>query len=276
MKKTTLGRIAAMCLLTALRAVAQDPLSLMHGDESNSASGLHSGNQIKASFYNDGLVGKRYVAVTDIGGEWPINSGHVYINQQVMFVGAEVKNEEGSTIHIVSEGNGCTAGNSNNADSGDSGPNGEWYSMTPLPGFHNPQPPAEKSDKPRIAMSHWDWSWPASWPDKTEDAGDPGWPGSWNGYFGKGVLNADQESMYYMDDYNNREFSYYPDSMDVNRRGLGLRALVRGFQWSNGHPVPPLRCEEHRHQGPDQDEFRHHVGADHGQHRDRRRERGVG
>jgi hypothetical protein len=233
MKKTTLGRIAAMCLLTALRAVAQDPLSLMHGDESNSASGLHSGNQIKASFYNDGLVGKRYVAVTDIGGEWPINSGHVYINQQVMFVGAEVKNEEGSTIHIVSEGNGCTAGNSNNADSGDSGPNGEWYSMTPLPGFHNPQPPAEKSDKPRIAMSHWDWSWPASWPDKTEDAGDPGWPGSWNGYFGKGVLNADQESMYYMDDYNNREFSYYPDSMDVNRRGLGLRALVRGFQWSN-------------------------------------------
>ncbi len=233
MKKTTIGWIAALFLGVAVRAVAQDSMARLHGDEDNSVSGLHSGNQIKASFYNDGLVGKRYVAVTDIGGEWPINSGHVYINQQVMFVGAEVKNEEGSTIHILSEGNGCTAGNSNNADSGDSGPNGEWYSMTPLPGFHNPQPPPEKSAKPRIAMSHWDWSWPSSWPDKTEDALDPGWPGAWNGYFGKGVMNADQESMYYMDDYNNREFSYYPDSTDLQRRGLGLRAQVRGFQWSN-------------------------------------------
>jgi hypothetical protein len=233
MKKSTLGRIAVLCLWAAFGAVAQDALTRLHGDENYSVSGLHSGNQIKASFYNDGLVGKRYVAVTDIGGEWPINSGHVYINQQIMFVGAEVKTEDGNTVHIVSEGNGCTAGNSNNADSGDSGPNGEWYSMAPLPGFHNDQPPAEKSDKPRIAMSHWDWSWPSSWPDKVEDALDPGWPGSWNGYFGKGVLNADQESMYYMDDYNNREFAYYPDTTDANRRGLGLRGLVRGFQWSN-------------------------------------------
>src|SRR4030042_5871439 len=104
----------------------------LHGDENNSYSGLHSGNQIKASFYNDGLVGKRYINVEDIGGEWPINSGHVYINQLIMFVQAEVKDIYGNVIQITSEGNGCTAGNANHADSGDSGPNGEWYSMAPL------------------------------------------------------------------------------------------------------------------------------------------------
>lgn len=211
----------------------QTPMDALHGDQNYSYSGLHSGNQIRANFYNDGLVGRRYVNTTDIGGEWPINSGHRYINQQIVFVGAEVKDENGEIKHIVSEGNGCTAGNSNNADSGDSGPNGEWYSFAPLPGFANDSPPADKSDKPRIAMSHWDWSWPETWPDKFEDKVDPGWPGSWNGYFGKNVLNADQESYYVMDDYNNREFAFYPDSTNRNRRGLGLRVTVRGFQWSN-------------------------------------------
>ncbi len=82
-------------------------------------------------------------------------------------------------------------------------------------------------------MSHWKWSWPSFWPDKFDDAVDPGWANAWNGYFGKNVLNADQESYYVIDDYNNREFNFYPDSTDSLRRGLGLRVTVRGFQWSN-------------------------------------------
>jgi len=219
--------------LFLLAGVLSAQVDQLHGDENYSYSGLHSGNQIKASFYNDGLVGKRYINVEDIGGEWPINSGHVYINQLIMFVQAEVKDIYGNVIQITSEGNGCTAGNSNNADSGDSGPNGEWYSMAPIPGFANPAPPSGLSSQPRIAMSHWDWSWPEIWPDKTDDAVNPGWPGSWNGYFGKDIMNADQESYYLCDDYNNREFAFYPDSTDSLRRGLGLRATVRGFQWSN-------------------------------------------
>jgi hypothetical protein len=223
-----------LCLLTGIwTGRAQTPMDQLHGNENYSYSGLHSGNQIRCNFYNDGMVGRRYVNPDDIGGEWPINSGHDYMNQMIMFVGAEVQDENGEIKHIISEGNGCTTGNSNNADSGDSGPNGEWYSMCPLPGFANDTPPADLSDDPRIAMSHWNWSWPATWPDKFEDIVDPGWAGSWNGYFGKNVQNADQESYYVMDDYNNREFAFYPDSTDRERRGLGLRGTVRGFQWSN-------------------------------------------
>ena len=36
----------------------------------------HSGNKIRTTFYNYGLVGRWSNEPEDIGGEWPINSGH--------------------------------------------------------------------------------------------------------------------------------------------------------------------------------------------------------
>jgi len=40
--------------------------------------GVHSGNRIRTTFFNYGLVG-RISPAEDYGGEWPINSGHEYI-----------------------------------------------------------------------------------------------------------------------------------------------------------------------------------------------------
>jgi hypothetical protein len=207
-------------------ASAQTPVSKLHGDERYSYKGLHSGNMIRTTFHNDGQVGAGRNDPEAIGGEWPINSGRDYLAKMSMFVGAEVKDINAELKHIVSEANGTATGDPTSATSGDCGPNGEWWSFCPLPGFAN-------DDSQRIAMSHWKWSWPGAWPDKFDDTVDPGWPGSWNGYFGKNILNADQESYYVMDDYNNREFAFYPDSTDSLRRGLGIRVTVRGFQWSN-------------------------------------------
>ncbi len=88
-------------------------------------------------------------------------------------------------------------------------------------------------------------SWPLFWPDKMGDAEDPGWPASWNGYFGKNVKNADQESYFVMDDNNDREYNYRslgdptsglvmrPDSINDLRFGVGLTVTVRGLQWSH-------------------------------------------
>ncbi|KPL13048.1 MAG: hypothetical protein AMS26_15620, partial [Bacteroides sp. SM23_62] len=195
----------------------------LHGDERYSYEGVHSGNQIRVSFYNDGMIGQRQSNPNDFMGEWPINSGHVYIHQIIPFIGSEVKDIDNQFQIIVSE---CHGYNLGDAAAGDLSPLGEWWTMAPLPGFAN-------EERQRIAMSQWAWSWPESWPDKYDDTVDPGWPGSWNGYFGKNVLNADQESYYVMDDYNNREFAFYPDSTDSLRRGLGIRGTCRGFQWSN-------------------------------------------
>ena len=96
----------------------------------------------------------------------------------------------------------------------------------PLPGFFDP---AQGSP----AMSDLLESWPSDWPDRREGQDDPGWPGSWNGYFGRDVFQADQESYFVMDDNYNVEFDYIPDNTDPYRHGLGLQVSVRGLQWAD-------------------------------------------
>jgi hypothetical protein len=232
--------VMIVALFCASGLVAQVTIDQLHGDQTWSMPGLHSGNQIRTCFYNDGMVGDRQS--DELGLEWPINSGYEYLSKSATMIAGEVEVIDDSTggikrIVINSEGNGSSPGSLGNASSGDVDPNtGDWWTMAPLPYFANqfPEPDANGNERKRqVAMSHWPWSWPSTWPDKFDDTIDPGWAGSWNGYFGKNVLNADQESYYVMDDYQNREWPFYPDSTDLSRRGLGIRATIRQFQWSN-------------------------------------------
>jgi len=84
----------------------------------------------------------------------------------------------------------------------------------------------------------WPWVWPDQ-PDWIDPAGIP----YWNGYFGRGVMAADQESYFIMDDSKDFEFNYYqqgdgpvvflPDSMNPEKFGVGLKVTVRGLQWAH-------------------------------------------
>lgn len=212
-----------------------------HGDSKEVRSGLHSGNRIKTSFYNSGFFGRKTDHPEDFGGEWPKNSGHIYLGDACTVVGTKIDTigANGHPIFITPDGplKGTGA-----ARRGEIGPNGEWLTWMPLPGYAS-------SDQRSVAMTdlnaseEFKASWPAFWPDKLGDSVDPGWRNddedgdpqraSWNGYFGKDVFNADQESFYVMDDYLAAEYAFYPDSTDTTRRGLGLKSTVRGFQWSN-------------------------------------------
>ena len=212
-----------------------------HGDVSEVRSGLHSGNQIKTTFYNTGFFGRKVDNPNDFGGEWPKNSGHVYVGDACTIVGTIIDSlgANGQPIIITPDGPLKGIGSPRR---GEIGPNGEWFTWMPLPGYANP-------DSQDVAMTdlnaspEFKASWPSFWPDKMDDMVDPGWrnddedgdpdKAAWNGYFGKNVFNADQESFYVMDDYNDAEYPFYPDSTDTTRRGLGLKAVVRGFQWSN-------------------------------------------
>lgn len=208
----------------------------LYGDQTYSTYGVHSGNQLRTFFWNDGQIGRRknLSSIPQVGGEWPINSGRVTLAKIATWFGSEVRCTDGVVRHIVSESNGTWTGDPNQGSSGDANiDTGEWWTMTPLPGFYNTNPPQEETDLPWVAMSHKEWSWPALWPDKIVDPVDPGWSGSWNGYFGKNLFNADQESFYVMDDWHNKEFPFYPDANDSTRRGLGFRVTVRGLQWSH-------------------------------------------
>ena len=72
---------------------------------------------------------------------------------------------------------------------------------------------------------------PDSWPDSwyNDNLKEYVWPGALQ----QGASNADKEALYFMNDYANREFQYYPFPSDSTKRGLGLEVEVRLYQWAN-------------------------------------------
>jgi hypothetical protein len=218
-KSAGIGILITLLLLPVSSIHAQ--MDELHGDYDARAKNIHSGNRIRTTFYNDGMWGRR--TDSDYGLDWPKNNIETarYMAGTSQIVVTEVIDLEGQKIHIASE----TDVGISSPSQGDRSPTGEWWTFLPMPGFHNPR-------ESLIAMSDDPDTWPGFWPDKWT-AADKGWQGSWNGYFGKNKLNADQESYFVYDDYNNAEFNFFPDSTDLNRRGVGIRVTTRGFQWSN-------------------------------------------
>lgn len=129
------------------------------------------------------------------------------------------------------------------------GPNGELWGWLPLDGFHNTRRlnPVTGDLEPTPALSDDIASWPEFWPDRLGNPDDPGWAGQWNGFFGRGVFNADLESYYVMDDFSDKEYQldpvskqplsqygvYYASPSDSTIGGFGLQTAVRIFQWAN-------------------------------------------
>ena len=70
-------------------------------------------------------------------------------------------------------------------------------------------------------------SWPDDWYNETLERY------LWPGALQQGASNADKETLYFMNDYSNSEFSYWPSPSDSTRRGLGLEVEVRLYQWAN-------------------------------------------
>ena len=120
----------------------------------------------------------------------------------------------------------------------------EW-GFYPVFGYFN-----ETGEYP--ALSNIANSWPiGGWPSTGFETK---WPGEWNGRFGRGVIYADQECFYVVNDAQDQEnlgaednIKYFPRpghyvgdlKPDVTIQagvpwgGLGLRVAVRGFQWNN-------------------------------------------
>jgi hypothetical protein len=190
--------------------------------------GTHDAASIRTMFYNYGMVGD-YPA--DPGNvdlsvfhsvEVPKGTGMDYSDGITPFVLAKVKQRDGTYAYIMETGYRERQATSPLRN--------RIMRFEPRPGFFQADPAINKGRSP--AMSNDPRTWPASWPDKASDPTDPGWAGSWDGYFGKRPA-ADQESYSVMDDNYYEAWDFYPDSRDSTRRGLGLRIEVRGFQWSN-------------------------------------------
>ena len=177
-------------------------------------------NVVRTTVFNFGQTGRTSGdAPNEIPYEWPRNTRRHYIALTGLFAGAEVVGESGQREYIVDVPNYRT---------NDANPNEAW-TWAPIAGYVNPA-----DEDLGIARSDRPETWPAFWPDKLESPTDPGWPGSWSGLFGKNVFNADLEVYYKMgdDEYARRTNTYYPDSTDRSRRGLGLIVDTRVLAWS--------------------------------------------
>ncbi len=198
------------------------------GDEDYVRQGTHDANRIRTLYYNYGMVGD-YQTNPDYtifhSMEWPKGSLENYSDGVTPFVLAKLQqfiNGQFQDFYIMETGY---------RERQETNPNtGRVQRYNPRPGFLQLDPTINKGRSP--AVSYDPRTWPDFWPDKVNDPDDPGWRGSWNGYFGK-QPNADQESFCVYDDDYYSKWNFYPDFRDSTRRGMALRVEQRGFQWSN-------------------------------------------
>ncbi len=232
-------------LLAAPSANAQTPFPVtppeFRGRIDAERQGGHDANRIRTVFYNYGMVGD-FQTNPDLSVfhsvEVPRGVGLNYSDGITPYVLARVTQANGTQAYVM-----LTGFRERQATSPLSG---RTMRFEPRPGYAENNPAINEGRS--VAISNDFRTWPGAanaagmldpamdpsecWYDKRDDPDDPGWCGSWNGFFGKRP-NADQESFFVMDDNYYDAFGFFPDSRDRTRRGLGLRVEVRGFQWSN-------------------------------------------
>ncbi len=229
---------------------AQNISSDLRGDETLIARGVMDGNLIETNFRNHGELARW----NDLPwGIWPRGIGGRHIDGVGIMVAGQVPGERMKWLEFFPDASEDTTLNPVILTYRDFGkrlsPDGSLWGWTPLPGFMNVNrlDPITGQRTPTPALSDDPNSWPSFWPDRLNNPDDPGWPGNWNGFFGRGVFNADLESFYVMDDFTDMEYAldpetqrpnseygvYYASSEDSTIGGMGLQAQVRLFQWAN-------------------------------------------
>jgi len=185
------------------------------GNHNFTKKGFMDGNLVSTVYYNFGEIAD-WLNEPSRSGVWPKGTNHTYVDGIAIIVQAETKDPQGKIIHPL-ETNYYEYTRHDVAT-------GVTYGWWPLPGYFNPfqSSPAQSNDPN---------TWPLHWPDRPSD-----WDGVWNGFFGKGVQNADLESYFVFDDHEDREYilknNFRPDADDPERGGLAMQVHARGFQWS--------------------------------------------
>ena len=187
-------------------------------------------NLVHTVFTNGGVIGHP----VDKGprGAW-LNDNNGYLGDVAPFVGCEIPYRvSADSIEYFHSVTYCLADHRPNRQDGIE--YGKFWGFEPKAGYFN-----ESKSGPAVALFTDPTTWPGQWPDRMNDAVDPGWPGQWNGYFGKGISNATEETYFAMDDQYDTEFNslaysryeFHPDSTNLSRNGMGLEMKVRALQW---------------------------------------------
>lgn len=219
LKSIILFSILSTLTFAQLGQVDQHIPSKERGDPRFRAQAQMEGNRVRTTIFNfafTGRTGGEFPIDVQTPYEWPKNTGEVYLALTGLILGGEVIDNNGEIQHIIDVPSYRTS------------PSGKSWNLEPIPGYSSPV-----DGKNTIANSLDPDTWPSSWPDKSGDLNDPGWKGSWNGYFGKNIFNADQELFAKAsDDRYDRYTNYFPDTTDLTRRGLGIIVDQRTLAWT--------------------------------------------
>ena len=180
MKRSTIifGTIVLLHFLSVSPLIADNA----KGDVKYTQWGKMDGNAVRTLYSNHAEVANW---PEQPSGEWPKGTGHSYVDGVATIISASTVDTLGNIIHPMS---------TNYREFIDLDPNtGEPWGWAPLPGYSNP-------NQPFPARSDDEHTWPYTWPDRPE------WEGYWNGYFGKGIKNADLETYFVCDDTPDSEW----------------------------------------------------------------------
>ena len=194
----------------------------LHGDYREYRKGVHSGNKFRTTFYNDGYFGAKNQP-PDYGGEWPINSGRLYMWDADLFVCSEVMDTDGEVKHIHS----TVLSNELNWSIGDRSPSGEPWTFLPLPGFANPDTTLARHEQVEEFMALF-LAGQGRGCSRSRMGRDRGT-----------AISARTSSTRTRKATSCRTITPTRNSSSTrtapirSRRGLGIRMYTRGFQWSN-------------------------------------------
>jgi hypothetical protein len=205
--------LCSLVIFQDVNLIAQTPSSL-RGHRLYRRRGLMNGNLVHTLFWNYCEVGDY---PDEPSGCWPSPDRH-YLDDITLIVSVEAENADGVTIHPME---------TQYREFVDKSPEDVPWGFEPRPNWFNMDEGANNSP----AMSNNSDTWPDYWLDKPLT-----WMGYWNGYFGKGIFNADLETVFVFDDDADKEpnltMNFYCDDRDSTRGGVGLVVKARGFQWS--------------------------------------------
>ncbi|MFZ0390708.1 MAG: hypothetical protein WAN36_09655, partial [Calditrichia bacterium] len=214
--------------ISALPLFAQRTPDPNVGDPSLRRQGTMDGNLVRTIFINWGEIAHW---PDQPSGEWPKGTGHQYVDGVALVVQGRAVDNNGQVIYPME---------TQYREFVDRSPQEELWGWAPVPGYFNVQ-----QDRP--ALSNDPVTWPDRWPDKPDGWVNPNEIRNdfdddgngliddlvfWNGFFGKGVRNADLETYFIFDDDPDEEWDFYPVPSDPDRRGMGLEVAARYFQWS--------------------------------------------
>ena len=232
---------ALVSLFIPIESLAQERITL-RGTSTFRKVGVHRGNQVRTVFQNTGVIAQP--GAEGPRGAWKYDANG-YVGDVSPLVGLRlpIRNYAGTLTDDPDTIYSMIITPVDRPGGGESG-GGKTYGFEPIPGFANPL--LDVTGK-GVAMSHQPETWPSFWPDYPSwnytgppiiiDGVDVTPQVDWNGYFGRGQLTADQESYWWMDDYNDEEFQsrygFISDSTNPGRTGHSIQVNARGLQWSN-------------------------------------------